>query len=482
LASYDQSGLGSSQFRFELLASGRLAMAMEDVSSSCCHGNEGDPNGNLYDLNTPVGSISTNVEYRAAVVRSSDGSVDLYVNGTLMGSAAAPSGGPSDIYYATKVFAIGSRKTGGGWSNGDYFQGTIADAVFVNEAIPGLALVPPPPAPPAPPRLPPPALPQPVASIEGDPHIVAHGGSADFHGEDARVFNLLSVSNFSLNALFQEQSFTSSFSRQRVNGSFIKAAFWTIRNSQLWHVSFFSEVAVVKDAQMRAIRVVKHGAPPFTAEDLSVSVSGRTATVRTRRWSTTAQSRWAYPHAGIVRIHIHIQPRYDAARGVVAPHGVLGQTYDGDRAPLFGREDDDRRAGHSSRATTAQAEGFIQGVWSEYKVGSPFATAFRYSRFSESRAPPRDAAALRTLGMLILQNATSGADIRWGVNLVGADLEGLYSARSPLRCFYACKERRRCVAFTFILARTFRPCWLKRKGYVAQTNAACVSGLMPGMK
>ena len=40
--------------------------------------------------------------------------------------------------------------------------------------------------------------------------------------------------------------------------------------------------------------------------------------------------------------------------------------------------------------TSAQGEGAIEGTWEEYIMPSPFATDFKYGRFSAKVAPPRN--------------------------------------------------------------------------------------------
>ena len=78
----------------------------------------------------------------------------------------------------------------------------------------------------------------------------------------------------------------------------------------------------------------------------------------------------------------------------VAPHGLLGQSWDGDSIAVDGATDDY----HQRRAmlkTTAQAEGAIEGVASDYRLASPFATAFKFSRFDATApVPPRNVSAL----------------------------------------------------------------------------------------
>lgn len=65
------------------------------------------------------------------------------------------------------------------------------------------------------------------------------------------------------------------------------------------------------------------------------------------------------------------------------PHGIIGQSYDGDATPLNGRRDD-----YSSPEvfTVAMAEGAIEGSASDYAVAEPYETRFKFSRFDATMA------------------------------------------------------------------------------------------------
>ena len=92
----------------------------------------------------------------------------------------------------------------------------------------------------------------------------------------------------------------------------------------------------------------------------------------------------------------------------VAPHGLIGQTYDGDGKPLHGKRDSlatldsglptRARKGVGGTVTTrAKGEGAIEGVLEDYRV-PPFGTAFRFSRFGAVAASPRNVTAMRMRG------------------------------------------------------------------------------------
>ena len=89
----------------------------------------------------------------------------------------------------------------------------------------------------------------------------------------------------------------------------------------------------------------------------------------------------------------------------VAPHGLLGQTFDRDKLEVNGARDDysrlddgrrtaDRKQRGGDVTTKAKAEGAIEGVAADYKMASEFSTNFRFSRFDLIAAPVRNVSAL----------------------------------------------------------------------------------------
>merc|ERR1712007_385728 len=94
---------------------------------------------------------------------------------------------------------------------------------------------------------------------------------------------------------------------------------------------------------------------------------------------------------GKILLDVEIAALYDADSDVVAPHGIFGQAYDGDKLAVDGAVDSDRA---TVSTTKAQAEGAIEGTWTDYKMESKFATAFKYTRFDSASATHRDVSKL----------------------------------------------------------------------------------------
>jgi len=282
-------------------------------------------------------------------------------------------------------------------------------------------------APPRPPELPPrppappPAAPGSRAGITGDPHLKgAHGEEADFRGEHGAKYVALSARNFSLNLLIEHNTFHTPYSKLDVHGSWVRAAFQTVRTSatsRLVHI-FFHAVdphrAIItegctapycRDGHPGHRHELRDGAAPFVAENLRVSLRHKVLTVANGQWLTTSESSVGAPHVHSLRMNVEIRPTHAVCYDAVKPHGLLGQTYDCDDKEVNGRTDDYSHLDDGSSATArrgvggnvttrARAEGAIEGTLDDYRVRSDFGTAFRFSRFDSSAALVRNVSAL----------------------------------------------------------------------------------------
>jgi len=243
-----------------------------------------------------------------------------------------------------------------------------------------------------------------------DPHLVlAHGGRADFKGENNTVYNLLSARNVTFNAKFLFDDFV--LPRKVVHGSYMAEVFAVIRTwctacanwdasrqGRRINVQYNASVAVATISELKPegpkTWTLAAGAQPVRIDNLHVSLHahGRTLVINNGRWKLTATSK-DFPNApanpGKKLIQIKIDALYDADRDEIAPHGIIGQSYDGDGLALSGKQDDYRNDA-DEMTTSAQAEGAIEGEASEYKMKTGFSTNFMYSRFDATKAAHRD--------------------------------------------------------------------------------------------
>jgi len=237
-------------------------------------------------------------------------------------------------------------------------------------------------------------------AIRKDPHLyLPHGGRADFRGQHDTIFNLLSAKNVSFNVRMEEADFN--WAKRLVHGTKMAAAYWTIRTyrGNTLMVEYSAKAgetsAQVTEKDRRTV-IVKDGQPPLSVDNVWIQLVGKALTVATDKWSFKAEKS-AFPFARLdtnknkVLLDVSISPLYNADSDVVAPHGIIGQAYDGDALAVDGRIDTDRSA---ESTTKAQAEGAIEGDWKDYIMASGFRTDFKFSRFDAKAAKPRDVSKL----------------------------------------------------------------------------------------
>lgn len=257
------------------------------------------------------------------------------------------------------------------------------------------------PTPPTPTPTPTPK-PKPHVTARKDPHLTfAHGGRADFRGERG-IFNFLSAKNLSLNVAIETADFR--WKTRLVHGTRLSAAYWAILvpDGNTITVGYKADKepsgrrhAIVQVGKQPPLQVT--AASPFALADVSVSLSDRALTVVAAKWSATATAS-AFPFASLNQnkslLDLAVKPLYDADADPVAPHGLFGQSFDGDDVAVDGATDS-ARSGEVT--TTAQAEGAIEGSMRDYKMESPYATGFKYSRFGAASAKHRDVGLLSGL-------------------------------------------------------------------------------------
>jgi hypothetical protein len=211
---------------------------------------------------------------------------------------------------------------------------------------------------------------------------------------------MLSAKNVSLNVKIEEADFQ--WNHRIVHGTKMAAVYVVVRTtSGRWlHVEYN---ATSKDKYAAVYQVDRPTAYlgdddlPLIVDNVKVVVQSKKLTVRIDgKWLFSA-TRSAFPFGKLEAnrkkqlIDLQVQALYDADNDVVAPHGIFGQAYDGDGTGVHGKRDLDRSA---ETTTAAQAEGAIEGHWTDYKLETPFSTYFKFSRFNSNAALPRDVTVL----------------------------------------------------------------------------------------
>jgi hypothetical protein len=242
--------------------------------------------------------------------------------------------------------------------------------------------------------LPSPPLPSPPplawAGAKQDPHLTfAHGGRADFRGCDGCLFNFLSARDLSVNVKTEAATFT-------VLGSLVYGTFLTEvhvafldRPKNVWlNASYWAQEVGKGRTINGSCGGVLFKMGPMQCQAAFIKTAYASARVVLPEWelSITARRIWNRVDGPEHRLDLSMKPTVAEQELSAWPHGIIGQSYDGDRKAISGKQDNYSEA---VVVTEAMAEGAIEGVASEYQVASPFEIAFKYSRFDATMATSR---------------------------------------------------------------------------------------------
>jgi hypothetical protein len=244
-----------------------------------------------------------------------------------------------------------------------------------------------------------------AASADGDPHFTgADRDRFDFKGLHKKIYNLLSAVHVTLNALFEHKDYHEAGPKHRlVKGSYMMAAYMAVRTAagRMISIEYDAARAVFVKIGVNGTDPTAYKAPfSMTLDDVSVALDKRAATIKTSEWTISLSSKMKPGMVGATScadgkcfLEVKASPLVDVATLKVAPHGLIGQTYDGDGVGVIGKTDD-YKTRDNTVTTSAMGEGAIEGVAADYEMASKFATTFKFSRFGLEEAKPRDASKL----------------------------------------------------------------------------------------
>jgi len=263
----------------------------------------------------------------------------------------------------------------------------------------------------------------PCTAAGGDPHFGgADGDRFDFKGRDKLTYNLMSTQNLTVNAHFEHKDYRDAGEKHRlVHGSYMTEGYVVA------HTAGDRTLNIEYDAVRAAfVKIGVNGSgteptaykAPFsmTVDDLSLSFEKGVVELKTLEWTIRLSSKMkpgmvsagSTCAGGKCFLEAKMSPLVNVATLKVAPHGLIGQTYDGDGIGVIGKTDDYKT--HDNAATTsAMGEGAIEGVAADYEMASKFATHFKYSRYGLTQAKPRDISKLVGEKKRLSGNADAGA-------------------------------------------------------------------------
>tara|TARA_B110001450_G_scaffold256635_1_gene287886 strand:+ start:8360 stop:10897 length:2538 start_codon:yes stop_codon:yes gene_type:complete len=265
-----------------------------------------------------------------------------------------------------------------------------------------------PPSPPAPHPPPPPPPPQGLA--RQDPHLSgAHGEKMDFRGRHGVLYAILSVPRLTLSLRTQNATFIKpGYMPKLVHGSFFTDAYWKVTASDgdvfIVNTSASNIGFDVVDPNGKIVASKPRVWTELNRRDMRILYKQATLVMRVAGWETNVTRKPVYNRLSGPewRFDIAIRPlngtgfesRHGNASGLVAPHGIIGQTWDGDSIAIDGAQDDYEHSGVEVW-TKSMAEGGIEGFASHYELQNKFIHDFKYARHELStHTPPRDVAHL----------------------------------------------------------------------------------------
>jgi hypothetical protein len=259
------------------------------------------------------------------------------------------------------------------------------------------------------------SIPDAVASIVGDPHIsFPHGGRADFRGADFVYYNFLSAKDLSVNVMTQLADFqlhpTNSSRHKQVHGSFLTQAHATARTNtgKIVRVSFWADK--IGERNIGWANGTVDNEPVFTLgpkqsksiDDVALKMTYASLSILTAEFEIIVTPYKFRLERSVVGLHhrldVQIKLRVPEASMAVAPHGIVGQHWDGDGKAINGERDVFPTSGEFT--TYAMAKGAIEGKADDYRMASKYATDFKFSRFNLKAAAARDVGRLVAAGEL----------------------------------------------------------------------------------
>lgn len=227
----------------------------------------------------------------------------------------------------------------------------------------------------------------PSSSAVQDPHLVfRNGGEADFRGIHNTYFNYISVPDLSVNVKVEESVFK--LENAIVNGTFLTELHtFAIVGGAKRKTLKVSHLCSQITHQQWGWRMVNgscgghhfylgpHSAKSCEEAQLSVDLSSFTIELFGWKIVSTVQPVYGRITGPKFRLDVRV-------KGPVTnhSHGLLGQSYDVKYTRMGGKQDVYPTVGNFT--TKAQAEGAIEGIYTDYVTQNGYDPVFKFSKFS----------------------------------------------------------------------------------------------------
>ena len=253
-----------------------------------------------------------------------------------------------------------------------------------------------------PPSLPP--SPSTQASLFADPHLtLAHGGKADFRGVNGTIYAFVSSRNLSMAIRTEDATFK--LDKLTVEGSFMTGAFFVARTDKgrFLYLSYETQRVNNNGWSWRMVEgdcARPNASTPFAlgpharrvCDNVEMEVEYSSLRVTTADWEFVVTAQPVYGRIVGPRHRLDVKMSLFAEEVALRPHGLVGQSFDGDNKPRHGKIDVyPSRTTPTTFRTMAMAEGAIDGVAADYVLAHARATSFAYSRFSQPTGDVRKA-------------------------------------------------------------------------------------------
>ena len=251
-----------------------------------------------------------------------------------------------------------------------------------------------------------------VESVK-DPHLsFAHGGKADFRGENNSIYNILSAKDVNVNIYIEYAKFK--LHEATIDGSFMTQLHFVGKTNKIneMKVSMWASKIKYKNAGWAngtcindVFSIGPHGEKK--CDDIIARMDYSSLNIYTKEWYIRATPMPVYNKLSgpSNRIDIRIVPRIPEKEINVSPHGLIGQSFDGDNIAVFGKQDNYPKNGYFK--TSAMAEGAIEGVPNDYKMSNIYSITFKFSRFNAVNSSPRNVSQLSGMKKIRSQNTAS---------------------------------------------------------------------------